>query len=63
MFITLNQYFRLLSLLFLDFVFVVNLLIHNLILYSVFKVQGLHFSQEDRFLGRPTNVFVQSGGE
>ena len=30
---------RLKSLPYLDFVFVVNLLIHNLILYSVFKVQ------------------------
>ena len=28
----------------LDFVFVVNLLIHNLILYSVFKVQMVNFA-------------------
>ena len=39
---------RLKSLPYLDFVFVVNLLIHNLILYSVFKVQFL--ASPDKFL-------------
>ena len=43
----------------LDFVFVVNLLLHNLILYSVFKVHSiLHFSQKNRLLGRLPCVFM-----